>query len=265
MLIQPKYLDQQMLAAFLASAEGGVRQSLSSRTSRSRGGGGSIGVSLLKAEGRLAGEEETSLTYEEHEVAGLQRLINAGKAHPEQYDWIEVGDPDVDFQDIGIGAILHWECDVYIPDSINAVSSPEMKRAMELMESMIPHASTLGLNMDGLPEAGQLSAMTSAIRSLDVAPVVIGERTETDWKIVGSLKQDCIADSAQFDNWVRVVAKVRKVIPEDGWHLLASLPGMNLLSRTERRKRERQGPQPGQEDQFLHGPGLVVDYLTIYS
>ena len=164
-----------------------------------------------------------------------------------------------------MGAVIHWECDVYIPDAINALSNPQMKSALQVMENLMPQASVLGLNLDGLPAPKELGAAAAAINSFDVAPVVIGEDDDTNWRIVGSLKRERIVDSAEFDSRARIIAKVKKTIREGSWYLLASLPGMSLVSRDERRKLERQGPQEDQEGLFEKGPLLVVEYLAVYS
>lgn len=254
-----------MLATFLANIEGGVRQSLSSRTSQTKGGGGGVDLGLVKTEGSLSGEQETELTYEDHDASRLQRLIAAGNSDSEGLAWVEVGNPDDDFKDIGMGAVIHWECDVYIPDAINALSNPQVKDALQVMEKLMPQASALKLDVKGLPAPKELGAMAAAINSFDVAPVVIGEDDDTNWRIVGSLKREHVVDSAEFDGRARIIAKVKKMVREDGWYLLASLPGMSLVSRDERRKLERQGPQEDQQGLFERGPLLVVEYLAVYS
>lgn len=265
MLIQPQYLDSTMLANFVANIEGGVRQSLSSKTSQTKGGGGGVDIGPVKVEGSLSGGQETELTYEDHDASRLRRLIVAGNSDSERLAWIEVGNPDDDFKDIGMGAVIHWECDAYIPDAINALSNPQAKSALQVVENLMPQASALGLDVDGLPAPEKLGAVAAALNSFDVAPVVIGESDDTSWRIIGSLKREFILDSAEFDGRARIIAKVKKTVREDSWYLLASLPGMKLFSRDERRKLERQGPREGQEGQFEKGPLLVVEYLAVYS
>jgi len=164
-----------------------------------------------------------------------------------------------------MGAVIHWECDVYIPDAINAFSNPKVKDALQVMENLMPQASALRLDVKGLPAPKELGAMAAAINSFDVAPVVIGEDDCTGWRIIGSLKPECIVDSAEIDGRARIIAKVKKAVSKDSWYLLASLPGMNLIGRDERRKLERQGPQEDQEGLFEKGPLLVVEYLAVYS
>jgi len=39
---------------------------------------------------------------------------------------------------------------------------------------------------------------------------------------------------------------------------------MNLVPREERRRMERQAPEPGKESEYLSGPALMLDILAIY-
>ena len=108
--------------------------------------------------------------------------------------------------------------------------------------------------------------MTSFLDQLDVAPVVVGDDSDTDWKVVGSLDKRWIAGEASFDGRVRVIGKVRKKIAADRWYPMVSLPGMNLVNRDERRRLERKGPtDESEKDRFVSGPALVLDYLAIFS
>lgn len=130
----------------------------------------------------------------------------------------------------------------------------------------MPSARALGLSMEGVPEEREMDAMRSFLDQLDVAPVVIGDDPDTEWKLVGSLTKQWISSTASFDGRARVVGKVKKRVGEGRWYPMFSLPGMNLLGRDERRRLEREGPRDAtEEQQFVRGPLLVVDYLAIYN
>jgi hypothetical protein len=61
-----------------------------------------------------------------------------------------------------------------------------------------------------------------------------------------------------------VVGKVSRVLKEGQLRPFTTFPGMNLGSREQRRKLERQRPKEGEEDQYLIGPALMLDILAIY-
>lgn len=267
MLINAHYLDGDALTNYIAALEGGLRESGSSRSRGSHGFGGSLGVSAAKLEAKADSETENTLNMRDHEASRLHRLIAAGHAEPEAVGWIEVTQPDVEFAEAGTGAFVEWECDVYIPEAIAAMSSHEgLSSTLKAMKSLMPSAEALGLSMEGVPDVREMDAMASFIDQLDVAPVAVGDDSDTDWKVIGSLAKQWISPTASFDGRARVVGKVKKRVGEGRWYPMLSLPGMNLVGREERRRLEREGPRDStEEQQFVRGPLLVVDFLAIYS
>lgn len=270
MLIKAQYLDHDDLLNYIAIAEEGVRQSGSSKSTNTKKLGGSLGVGPAKADASRAGEVENTVNTEDHDYARLARLIEAGQANSEDYAWVEVFDPDREFSSIGVGAMVDWECDVYIPEFIKLLSNPgELIGALNTIQALTPSAETLGLNTKGLPHPSEMKNMSTALHGLKdfkVAPVVIGEDSGTDWRVVGALNKQWIHQGASLDDRVHIIGKVKKIIDAEKWYPFSSLPGMNLVNRNERRRMEREGPSNNSEkDQFIQGPLLVLDYLAIYS
>lgn len=268
MLINALYLDSGALASYIASAEGGLRRSGSSRSKGGQGFGGSAGFSGAKVEARKDSENEATLNVDDHDAARLQRLIAAGRADPEEHGWREVLEPETEFPAAGTGALIDWECEVYVPEGIAPVANQSgLRDALRTMEAMMPQARAMGLDTEGLPDSDEMSAVAGFLENVDVALVVVGEDTSGgDWKVVGSLNNQWMAKGAAFDGDARIVAKVKRRIPAGSFYPLLSLPGMNVNSREERRRQERQGPTSDDERSlFLEGPLLVVDYLAIYT
>lgn len=271
MLIKAQYLDHDDLLSYIAIVEEGVRQSGSSKSTSTNKFGGSIGAGPAKADTTRAGEIENTVNTEDHDCSRLARLIEAGRTNSEDHAWVEALDPDHEFSSIGIGAMVDWECDVYIPDFIKLLSNPgELKGALNTMQTLTPSAKALGLNTSGIPEPSKMKAMNAFLNGLEIfksTPVVVGEDSSTDWRVVGALNKQWIHQGACFDDRVRIIGKVtKKIIETDKWYPFFSLPGMNLVNRNERRRMEREGPgNDSEKDQFIHGPLLVLDYLAIYS
>ncbi|MER6928984.1 DUF6414 family protein [Kocuria palustris] len=267
MLHNSQYLDEDALANYIAALEGGLRDTGTSRTTGSHGYGGSIGWNSTKFEGSKDAETESTLNLVDHKASRLRRLIEAGHKNPEDTGWVEVLQPDTDFAEIGTGAIIEWECDVFVPESIAPMANHAgLSSALQTMKGLQPSAEALGLDMKGVPTIPEMDAMTSFLDQLDVALVVVGDDSDTDWKLVGSLDKRWIAGEASFDGRVRVIGKVKKKIAADRWYPMVSLPGMNLVNRDERRRLERNGPKnESEKDQFVRGPALVLDYLAIFS
>lgn len=267
MLINPLYLNRRLLTDFVASVEGGVRESVQSRSEDDHSLGGSLNVSAVKVEGRKGAKAENTLTLSDHDASRLERLIEAGHTHADKLDWVEVLDPDTDFAALRLGNVLEWECDIYVPEELAALANAGgMQGALQLMQELSPMAKTLGLDMSGIPEADELQAMSGLLERLDIPPIVVGDDSDTAWRLVGVLDKQWLAPDAVLDARVRVVAKVKKHVSAGRWYPLPALPGVNLVARDERRRMERNGPQNDDErGQFIEGPLLVVDFLAIYS
>jgi len=267
MLIRDHYLDTEALENYIAALEQGLLESGTSRTGGHQGFGGSIGVPYLGIEAKQGSESENTRTYRDHHAARLKRLIQAGQDQAEIVGWTEVTQPDLDFEQAGIGALLHWECDVYVPELIATISGSDgFTQALDQLKHLQPAAERLGLSMEGLPDIDEMDAMATFLQQADTAPVVVGESSDTDWRIAGTLRKEHIATGAQFDGPARIIGKVTKRVSRDRWYPLMALPGMQLIPREERRRLERTGPKDNsEEEQFLRGPLLIVNYLSIYT
>lgn len=267
MLISTQYLHADALTNYIAALEGGLRQSGTSRSMGTKGLGGAFGAGPVKIEGKGDRETEETLNVADHDAARLARLIAAGHADPEEVGWEEVLEPDTVFPNVALGTLIEWECDIFIPDIIKALSKQSgLGEAINQMQLLMPAAETLRLDMEGVPSAQQMQAVASLVEGLDVAPVVVGEDSETDWRIVGALDHKWLRPGFTLDDRVRIIGKVKKRIDPGRWYPLSSLPGMNLVGREERRRMERHGPGT-QEDKanYVPGPAVVVEYLAIYS
>jgi hypothetical protein len=69
---------------------------------------------------------------------------------------------------------------------------------------------------------------------------------------------------AENEGFARVVGKVSAQWDKGNWKPLLVLPGMNLLSREQRRAMQRRGPDEGQESSWLEGSAIMLDVLAIY-
>ena len=239
MLINAKYLDSDQLASYVAALEDGVRESRASRVSVDKSRSGGIDAKLVKGDlGRNTIDDE-KITTTDHDDARLKRLLDAAASNPDNAGWVEVLQPKIDLTEARIG---------------------------NLVQNLEPAAKSLGLDMSGLPSSDELGAISRFTDTMQIAPILIGDDDDTDWKVAGSIDPKWIRNIDEIEGRCIVIGKVRKIIPAGRWHLMASLPGMNLLSREERRKRERSGPTNAGEDlQYIAGPVAILDFLAVYS
>ena len=216
MLARFIYLDTVALGQYLAALEGGLLSESTRRSRRSGTGGGGVDAKVIQARGERTSEEEESRTVADTDSARFARLLQAAADDPEAVGWIDVLDPGADLQNVGIGAIVAWECDIYIPDVVQALArSGEALPAIAMMQRLAPAAEALGLDTAGVPAAKEMEAVSSFISGLSAQLVAVGEDEETEWRVAGRLIEEHL--HGEVDGRARVVGKVVKVIRPGRW------------------------------------------------
>ncbi|MCC3316494.1 DUF6414 family protein [Nocardia africana] len=258
------YLDVTALDQYIAALEGGLASEIQTRSKLSGGGEAGVDAKVLKATGRRARESEESRKYTDAPEARFDRLVAAADDDPEELGWFEVGEPEQDFKEAGIGAMISWECEIFIPDYVRMIArSGEMQAALQMMQTAMPMAEQLGFDTDGMPSAEQITAMSGFLNSVNASLLVVGEDIDTDWRVCGTLTDEFIR-RGEIDGPARIVGKISKKLRPDEWKPYLTFPGMNILPRDERRKLARTRPDANNENQFLQGPALVLELLAIY-
>ena len=263
MLARFVYLDTVALGQYLAALEGGLLSESTRRSLRSGTGGGGVDAKIFQAQGERTSEEEESQKVADTDSARFARLLKAASDDPEALGWIEVLDPEADFEDVGIGAMIAWECDIFVPDIVQTMArSGEALSAIGMIQSLAPAAEALGLDTAGVPSAKEMEAASSFISGLDAQLVAVGEDEDTEWRVAGRVADEHL--HGDIDGRARVVGKVQKVINPGRWQPYLTFPGMKVVGRDARRKMEREAPRPGDEDKYLAGAALMLDILAIY-
>jgi len=119
---------------------------------------------LVSASGEKSREEEESRTRADTDEARFDRLLRAAEAEPEALGWVDVVQPDTDLDGVGLGAMLAWECDLYIPEIVQVLArSGEALSAIGMMQNLLPMARRLGLDTEGLPNDDEMGAVSGLI------------------------------------------------------------------------------------------------------
>ncbi|MEX0865395.1 MAG: hypothetical protein WD269_11080 [Acidimicrobiia bacterium] len=257
------YLDATALSQYVGALEGGLVTDSTRRSMQAGSAEAGVDVKLLRAGGERSRQDEDSTTIVDTDEARFDRLLRAAEAEPEVLDWVEVSHPDDDLTGIRIGQMVSWTCELFIPEVIQVLaSSGEARDALEMMQQLIPSAQKLGLDTDGLPDANEMNAMSNLISGLRAKLVVVGEDDDMDWRVAGYLMDEF--RHAEIDGLATIVGKVSKLIQRDQWQPFLTFPGMNLVSRMDRKRMESTPPPAGEEDQYLQGPAVMIDVLAIY-
>lgn len=267
MLIKADYLNEEDLNAYIAHLEGGLRSTGSTTTSGASGASARLGIKVAEAKGRRESTSESSVVLDDVSASRLKRLIDAGHDDPESLGWVTILDSSDDFNNLGLGAMVEWECDVHVPELLELVDKKsEIEDLLSLYNVAVESGNLFGINAEspGMPNKEEQTAIFDVLDHLNLVLAVIGKDDEEDWKVVGSLKKEWVREGASFDGRFRVLGKVQRIVRRGKWYPLVSLPGMDALNRKQRRKIEKDGPEEGQEDNFVEGPAVVLDFLAIY-
>lgn len=257
------YLDRVSLAQYVSALEGGQTTESTIRSLKGGMGKGGLDAKFANASKENSHENEESRSYSDTPEAQFDRLMKAATASPEALAWVDVTQPEVDFEGIGVGAMVSWECENYIPEIVQSMSGKgEMLGALNMMQNLLPAAQSLGLDIEGLPNRREIDATSTFITEMGSKLLVVGDDDDTEWRVAGKIEDEYL--HGELDGRARIVGKVAKVLSSGHSKPFLTFPGMNLVSREKRRAMERQAPPAGQEDQYLTGPALMLDILAIY-
>lgn len=247
----------------MGALEGGLVTDSTKRSVRAGSADAGVDIRVVRAGGERSRQDEDSTTVVDTDEARFDRLLLAAESDPDSLGWVEVLDPEDDLAGIPIGQMVSWTCELFIPEVIQlAASAGEAQGALEMLQNLLPSAQRLGLSVEGLPDADELSAYSSLIKGLRAKLIVVGEDDRSAWQIAGHLEDQF--RHAEIEGRATVVGKVAKVITPGRWQPYLTFPGMNLIPRAERRRMESTPPPADQEDQYLHGPAVMLDILAIY-
>jgi len=259
------YLDFTALADYVSALEGGTRAGVERRHLGAGKGEGALDAKIVRAGGQRSYEDEESLKLSDTPEARFERLLHLAEADPELSGWVDVVNPETDLATVGIGAMVSTECDVYVPDLVQALStSGGLGDALDTLDEMMPYAAALGLDTTtDLPPKHERDAVKGFIEKLGGNLVAVGEYEGSAWKVVGELQGQYLRDDVE--GVAQIIGKVSKRWSTGQWKPLLALPGSSLLPRAERRELERKRPKPGEEDEYMEGPAIMLHVLAIYQ
>ena len=267
------YLDESTLAEYTATLEGGLIAETRTRAVQSGSKGGAVKLKVAEGNMESGKENEHSWTVSDAPEARFERLLVAANDDPDAIGWIEVMDCEADFANAQIGEFISWECDAYIPDLSRFISKGgNTAKKLAVADGVIEAAEA------GLLKGGQASVMEQTIRDLkaqlritkemldqtDIKRSVIGEDEDTEWKVFGTLHDECLRVDDIDDERLVIVGKIKRKLALGRWQRIAEMLNFEIVNRAERRRREKQAPPQGKEDEYVAGPAVELDILAIY-
>jgi hypothetical protein len=257
------YLNEPALDGYLSALEDGLRGSVQATTATTASLTGKAGVAGIGVSGDRESQQGETTSRTDTAAARFERLQKLAREDVEASGWVDVANPETDLSGLGTGALIELECEVYVPEIIKMLSpGGGLAKAVDQIQALAQIAPAFGSQLTGMPAQGQLDAMKGFASALGGDAVFVGEPDGTDRRVAGKLLDQYL--NVEVEGFARVVGKVSAQWGKGQWKPLLALPGMNLQSREQRRAMERQGPDEGQEQNWLEGPAIMLDVLAIY-
>lgn len=257
------YLDHAALDNYLGALEDGIATRIERQSGKNAGVGGAIGGGGAKVSGSRGKESHETREVVDTPPAKFERFLRLAQSRPEETGWVSLQQLDL-LGTVAQGALIVVECEIYVPDVVKMLAGgSELSGMIELVQAFTPLASSMDLDMQGMPSTEEMSALKSVMDKLSSDLIVVGE-DDTDWKIAAQLRANSVSDIGALDGYVTVVGKVAQRWPENRWRPLLALPGSNLLPRKERKAMESTKPSGEDEANFLQGPAVMLDLLAMY-
>lgn len=256
------YLNEAALSDYVSALEGGVRSTVGDRRLDSRGAHGKAGVAGFGGGGDTAHEAEQTISMTDTPPAQFERLMRLAAADPESAGWVEVLDPDTEFPDLLVGALIDIECDIQIPSFVSMLN-----RSSGLMDTMKSMTALSDIMPAGAPaiDPNQLAMVETMTNLLGDKLMIVGTPESDEWSVTGQLlPTHQRVDTEDVEGDVRLVGKVKRKIRRGESHSLMALPGSSIMSREKRREIARKGPSSDSDDSWVRGPALILDILAIY-
>jgi hypothetical protein len=259
------YLDKAALEGYIAAAEGGLRKGGTASAKRGRGGRAGVKASVLEVSADRNSSRDETQSFDDHESARLERLIEAIEADDDTDSWLRVMDPEGEFPTVQPGTMLLWRCDIEVPPMIRALTPAGGLGAMlDMMDAIAPSAGALGLSTAGMPSPEAIRAMRQFTSGTKVKTTVIAsDEVETDWRAMATLDDSYMIPGVDIEGRAELIAKVVKTVETGRYEPIPAMPGMEIMSRQERRRISREGPPDNVRDLYVEGPVLVLDVLAI--
>lgn len=248
------YLDSDTLHGYVSTLEQGLRQSIERSSGKDGGGEAGVDAKLIKAQAKLGTSSSTSETLSDTDSARFDRWLSAAIVMDKVE---EVLQPEM-LSEAPIGRIVKFDCEVEVPQFAALLRSPEI---LEAFQGIAKFGSSFGAGGIDAAQVEQMSGFAKALKT-DTLPIR-GEFDDSDWAMYSILPSKWI--KGEFDGFVTVVGKVRKILAEGDSKMLLSLPGMSVLNRKQRKELENKPRKDDEDDQYVDVPAVQIEALAIYT
>lgn len=258
MLREFLYLDSALVDQYLAQVEGGLyddeRERLGGASSRATDGG--LGA------GQVGGNVITSRSEEVERVRRQtpeSRYNRLHEALSNSFLFIDESSDNVADQ-LQVRQMISADCYVDIPSlSRTLANAPALEGVADLMKVFAPDK----INGDFENALGGLTKL-STMSNGDI--VATGELGNNQASLAFKLSQKALRIPVdELEGEAVVVGRVQKKWPAGQRYSLLNIPGLNIMSREDRRRVEKETKAENQaEGTFIEGPGASLSVVAIF-
>lgn len=260
------YLNEKLVNELLAQAEDGIydedEQTLSSGTTGALRA--NAGVSAGPVNAGVNGERGQSGSDQRRRVVRQtpeSRFNRLRAALDEGLVKIDDETPHV-WPSIEARTIVEIDGYVDVPSFNRALaSSGQLQGLMQMMQMFAPEQ----VGQQERETVGQIQAMQGLMAGSVVATV---EREESDPTFVAKLDSEWLrVDVGDLEGEASVLARVKRRWPEGERYPVLAVPGLDVMSRKDRRAAEKKKKAPaaeGNSDFEIEGPGATLSVVAIY-
>jgi hypothetical protein len=260
MLREFLYLDSSLVDQYLAQVEGGLYDNelerLGDASSRASNAELDAGV------GQDGGRQTTSRSEEVERVRRQTPESRYNRLHDAldgNFLALDESSSNV-FDQLQVRQMVSADCYVDIPSmSRTLANAPALEGVADLMRMFAPEK----LNGEAEKALGGLAKL-SAISNGDV--VATGELGDGEAKLAFKLSQDALrVPLEELEGEAMIIGRVQKKWPEGQRYSLLNIPGLNMMSREDRRKMEKKTKTENQaQGTFVEGPGASLSVVAIF-
>jgi len=258
------YLDEKLVNELLAQVEDGIfdeDEHMSADTNGDSGTfGARLGVTGTGVEARRtrgnAGSSESRRVYRQTPESRFNRLYESLSGDLT----VLTGEDAHVWADVGVRKLIELDGYVDVPSIGRAVAqADQLSEVMDLMKMMAP---------ENVPaDAAHTIELFGAMQTmLGGSTVVTVELDESDPSFVAKLDNQWLrVGISDLEGEASVLGRVLRKWPEGQGYPVLAVPGLDVMSRRDRRIAEKASNSNNSSgDFFVQGPGATVSVIAIY-
>jgi hypothetical protein len=253
------YLNPQLVEQFVGQVEGGLYDEESEREQRAREGKGKLGYGSLGVEGGGGSQTETSRTVRQTPESRFNRLVELINSQEDLLISVDESTTGL-YGRLAPGRLIDAICYVDVPSMGRFLAqAQELDGLAQLIEVFAPSS----IDEEG---AKAIQGLRTIGDRFSGSVVATGEVREEEPTLVFKLATEHLRVAiGDLEGEAHVFGMVHRKWPQGERYPLIAVPGVDLMSRSERRQIAKSGPAQTEDDSaYLDGPGLTISVVAIY-